>query len=177
MLPDSNALFFARSTGYSNRMANGKSGAFLPLALCLAALLACKSSSKAEITQPKLGTLTGPVDRLQLKAEAARLPLVPSKSGDVDRNFGICFHYTEGQKLGEVAILVSPPGAIKTESVELEKEKAGDGVRMKLPALAGEGDFCQEMFFEAGDPPGKWRFELQQGATAIKRWDVDVYTP
>ncbi len=146
--------------------------------LVLAALLACKGGPKAELTQARLGTLSGSGENLKLRAETTRLPLIPSKSGNTDENFGICFHYTEPAKLGELAILVSPPSAIKTGSVELEQQKVGDGVRMKLPPMQGnEGDFCQEMFFEAGDPPGKWRFALQQGATTVKSWDIDVYAP
>lgn len=150
----------------------------IPFGCVCVALLACKSSERGEITQPRLGTLSGSGQNLKLKAEASRLPLIPSQSGDTDKNFGICFHYEQPAKLGELAILVTPPAAIDTSSVELDKQKAGDGVRMKLPPLSGdEGDFCQEMFFEAGDPTGKWRFELQQGTTAIQRWDVDVYAP
>jgi hypothetical protein len=143
-----------------------------------AVLLACKGAAKGELTNPRLGTLSGSGQNLTLKAEASRLPLIPSKSGDTEKNFGICFHYRQPSKLGELAILVTPPAAIDTESVELEKQKVGSGVRMKLPALTGEeGDFCQEMFFEAGDPPGRWRFDLEQGTTSIKSWQVDVYTP
>lgn len=150
---------------------------WLASVVCVA-LLACKGGSKAELTQPRLGTLSGSGENLKLRAETTRLPLIPSRSGNTDKNFGICFHYTESAKLGELAILVSPPSAIKTGSVELEQQKVGDGVRMKLPPMQGnEGDFCQEMFFEAGDPPGKWRFALQQGATTVKSWDVDVYAP
>lgn len=144
----------------------------------MAALLACKGGSKGEITNAKLGTISGSIPNLKLKAETSRLPLVPSRSGNTDKNFGICFHYKNPSALGEVAIVVTPPSAIKTDSVQLDKEKAGDGVRMKLEPLTGtEGDYCQEMFFEAGDPPGKWRFELQAGAASIRRWDAEVYAP
>ncbi|MBI3201765.1 MAG: hypothetical protein HYZ29_09510 [Myxococcales bacterium] len=143
-----------------------------------AALLACKGGSKGEITQPKLGTISGSMPNLKLRAETTRLPLVPSRSGNTDKNFGICFHYKNPSALGDVAIVVTPPSAIKTDSVELQKEKVGGGVRMKLDPLSGsEGDYCQEMFFEAGDPPGRWRFELQAGTSAVKAWDVEVYAP
>lgn len=147
------------------------------LCVCLA-LLACKGSASGELTHAKLGTLSGSAQSLRLATETSRLPLVPSKSGDIAKNFGICFHYEHATKLGEVAILVQPPGAIKIDSVELEKEKAGTGVRMKLPPFATDaGDFCQEMFFEAGDPPGRWHFELLNGTTVVRTWDVEVYTP
>ncbi|MBK7585568.1 MAG: hypothetical protein IPI67_35965 [Myxococcales bacterium] len=143
-----------------------------------AALLACKGGSKGGVTQAKLGTISGSMPNLKLAKETSRLPLIPSSSGQTANNFGICFHYENPAAIGELSILVKPPSAIKTGSVQLEQEKAGDGVRMKLQPLEGSaGDFCQEMFFEAGDPPGKWHFELQQGATVLGRWDADVYAP
>lgn len=149
----------------------------LALAAVVLALLACKSSD-GELTNVKLGTISGAPGSYTLKAETNRLPLVPSKSGDAAKNFGLCFHYTEKEKLGEVSILVTPPGAIDTSSVELDKEKVGNGVRMKVDGLTqSSGDYCQEMFFEAGDPVGKWRFELQRDKKTVKSFDVDVYAP
>jgi hypothetical protein len=149
----------------------------LALAVIVAALFACKSSDP-ELSNAKLGTLQGSLGSYTLKAEASRLPLVPGTSGDVSKVFGICFHYTQKEKLGEISILVTPPGAIDTSSVQLEKEKVGNGVRMKVDGMTGSsGDFCQEMFFEAGDPAGKWRFELQRDQKTVKSFDVDVYAP
>jgi hypothetical protein len=146
--------------------------------LVVGALLACKGASKGGVSNAKLGTLSGAIPNLKLKAEASRLALTPSKSGQTDKNFGICFHYENPAAIGELAILVVPPGAIKTDSVELEHEKVGSGIRLKLDPLVGSaGDFCQEMFFEAGDPPGKWHFELLQGAKVLGSWDADVYQP
>jgi hypothetical protein len=150
----------------------------LVLALVGAALLACKGGSGGAITQPKLGTLTGSAQSPQLASEVTRLPRVPSKSGEVSKNFGICFHYKQPSQLGELTVVVQPPGTIKTDNVQLDKEKAGGGLRMKLPRLDGtEGDFCQEMFFDADDPLGKWHFELRNDEAVVRAWDIDVYAP
>lgn len=156
----------------------GGSAACLLLAVVGAALLACKGSSAGEVTQPKLGTLTGSAQSPKLASEVTRLPRIAGKSGEVNKNFGICFHYKQPSRLGELTVVVQPPGAIKTDNVALDKEKAGGGLRMKLPPLDGsEGDFCQEMFFDADDPLGKWHFELRNGEALVRAWDIDVYAP
>lgn len=145
---------------------------------CLAlALLAC-GRAPGELTGVKLGPLMNTARGLRLRAEASRLPLVASRPGNTDKNFGLCFHYKEPTSLGKVSILINPPAAIRTSNATFNRERVGNGVRLNLEPFANrEGDFCQEMFFEAGDPPGRWRFTLLRDDAAVKTFDVDVYRP
>jgi hypothetical protein len=54
---------------------------------------------------------------------------------------------------------------------------AASAAAARVDGASSAGDFCQETFFEAGDPPGRWRFTLRRDDTAVQTIDVDVYRP
>jgi hypothetical protein len=150
--------------------------------LCFAtALPGCCSGGgqPAEITNIKLGKLMKSSNgNLLLRTEVTRLPLVAGRSGDTDRTFGLCFHYKEGPKLGDVSLVTTPPAAVKTTTSGFSRYGAGNSVRLGLGQFAGrEGDFCQELYFDAGDPPGRWRFALMRNGATLRTIDIDVYRP
>jgi hypothetical protein len=136
------------------------------LLLLLAGTIACSSqASSGTITQASFGTLQR-VDRaLARKDEVTRVPIVQGRSGDLDTTFGVCFHYTEGSSLHDVAVLVEPPGLSNPE----------DGILVKIKLKEQAGHFCQEMYFDAGDPAGVWRFSLKEGGKVLSTWEIEAY--
>lgn len=130
------------------------------------------------VTSASFGTLQRKFGRLELRQAVDRLPLVPSTHDDIEHNFGVCFDYRGGTQLRDLAVIVRAPGAISTDSVQLAQQQVEGGVRLALPRLRQySGTYCQAMFFERGDPPGTWVFDLVQGATLLARWSVDVQPP
>jgi len=139
-------------------------------------LLACKRGGS--VKNPQLGTLVrGPTGRLQLKATATRLPRVAAEMGDIRHSFGVCFEYTEGEKLGKMEVVVRPPAPIKTLRLTSGQKAKPRELRLPAPYLHGAGHFCQDMYFDADDPLGNWGFELQRDGDRIKAWTIEVYQP
>jgi hypothetical protein len=148
------------------------------LALALNACCSGGGSAPAEITGVKLGKLMNTSSGYRLRTETSRLPLIAGRSGDTDRTFGLCFHYKEASKLGNLSIVVTAPAPFKTTTAGFSRQGAGNVARLTIePMSKREGDFCQEMFFDANDPPGRWRMTLMRNESAVKTFDVDVYRP
>lgn len=139
--------------------------------------LACSSSSPEEaplvVTDMALGSLKLSDGALVLDQERARLPRVAGTSGDLAHTFGICFQATGGARPGALAIHVFPPAKI----TETELSRTGEGVRVPVELERGVDHLCQEMFFDATDPVGPWRFELRDGVRTLRAWDIEVYEP
>ncbi len=145
-----------------------------------AGVAACAGGVDPNLTEASFGTLHRVDGEVVLKETVSRVPLVQGGPGDFDNSFGVCFHYTRGWALHDVGVFVEPPG--KTE----ERDQPGaktltvgeDGIFVPIHELnQEEGDFCQEMFFDLGDPTGSWRFSLKEGETVHATWDIEAYAP
>lgn len=144
--------------------------------LCWLALACGSPSPKGTplvVTDLKLGTLKRSGADIVLDQERSRLPRVAGSSGDLAHTFGICFTATGGGRPHTLDIWVFPPEKISQTSLRRE----GEGVRVTVELSQATERLCQEMFFDASDPVGPWRFELRDGAQTLRTWDIEVYAP
>lgn len=148
-------------------------GSFVVLLLVL---LACKRGGTVKNAQFGM-LMRGPTGKLAVKAPKTRLPRVAAEKGDIEHSFGVCFDYTEGEKLGKMEVVVRPPAPIKTLRLTSGQKVKPDEIRLPAPYLHGTGSFCQDMYFDADDPLGNWGFELQRDRKRLAAWTIEVYQP
>ena len=153
----------------------------ITITAAVAAILGCSGlgpapADEAVITGAALGSLKNEGGVVRLDQPTTRLPLVPGRSGDMDTEFGICFQHRSATPISNLEVLVQPPGVVEIDNSGNNIQQTQDGLRVQVETLqAGEGEFCQGMFFSEGDPAGTWVFHLLQGGTVHGSWSIEVY--
>lgn len=150
-----------------------KRTALVALAGLFVALLACKSPG-GSVSNAQLGTLTRASGSLAIKSPVSRLPRVAGDLGEIDKAFGICFDFTDGEYLGKMRIVMRTPAALTTTRLQAGQHPAPNQVVMDVPTLSGNGHYCQDMYFDADDPLGNWTFDLERDGKSIHHWNLEV---